>query len=100
MDFHTKVVGVTFENRQRYIRRMSEGEYVTLERDPMNPYDPNAIKVVNKAGYQIGYISRELAEKIAYRMDSGVRYTTGVIGITGNNPGERLGVNLLVHCDD
>ena len=98
MEFHTKVAGVTFDNRQRIIRRMSVGEIVSLVRDPYNPYDSNAIKVINSNGDQIGFISRELASSLAYQMDSGVKYNATVCGITGTNPGENIGVNLLIKC--
>ena len=95
-EFNTKVVGVTFEGRQRYIRRMSVGEDVTLERDPSNIHDKNAIKVINKGGYQIGFISRDLAEKMAPNMDNGIKYKAEVSAITGTNPGDNFGVNLLI----
>ena len=99
MEFYTKVVGVTFDNRQRYIRRTAVGEAVTLERDRYNQYDSNAIKVINAAGNQIGHISRELASTMAPRMDNGVIYCATVTSITGINPGENLGVNLLIKCE-
>lgn len=99
MEFYTKVVGVTFDNRQRHIRRMSVGDTVKLEREPNNQYDSNAIKVINSDGYQIGHISRELACNMAPRMDSGVIYNATVTAITGTNPGENLGVNLVINCE-
>lgn len=99
MEFYTKVVGVTFDNRQRHIRRTSEGERVTLEREPGNLYDSNAIKVMNEAGNQIGHISKDLASSMAPRMDAGVVYHAKVTAITGTNPGENLGVNLLIECE-
>lgn len=95
-EFYTKVVGVTFEGRQRYIRRMSVGEAVTLERDPSNIHDKNAIKVINKSGNQIGFIAKDLAKKMAANMDNGVKYKAEVSAITGTNPGDNFGVNLLI----
>ena len=96
MELDTKVAGVTFDNRQRYIRRMSVGETVSLVREPNNPYDRNAICVINANGDQIGFISKELASTMAPQMDAGVNYHATVCGITGNNPGENIGVNLLI----
>lgn len=96
MEFYTKVAGVTFDNRQRLIRRMSVGENISLVRDPNNPYDKNAIKVINSNGEQIGFISKELASTMAIRMDAGVIYSATVSQITGMNPGENLGVNLHI----
>ena len=91
----THIVGVTFENRQEIIEELRMGENLVLERDSSNPYDKNAIKVsvfenenvrywkstdfemqvfdtqsvqsVTKSlkKIQIGFINRELANKIA-----------------------------------
>ena len=96
MEFYTKVAGVTFDNRQRLIRRMSVGERVSLVRDPANPYDKNAIMVINSNGEQIGFISKELASTMAINMDSGVNFVATVSNITGMNPGENIGVNLHI----
>ena len=96
MEFYTKVAGVTFDNRQRLIRRMSVGDTVSLVRDPCNPYDSNAIKVINTNGDQIGFISKELASTMAINMDSGVNFVATVSNITGMNPGENIGVNLHI----
>lgn len=96
LEFYTKVVGVTFEGRQRNIRYTSVGDRLTLARDKNNPFDCNAIKVFNSAGADLGFISKELAEKMAPQMDMGVIYTATVTSITGTNPGENMGVNILV----
>ncbi|MEP5610908.1 MAG: HIRAN domain-containing protein [Cyclobacteriaceae bacterium] len=32
--------------------------------EPTNAYDKNAVKVLSKLGNQIGYLNRELAEKV------------------------------------
>lgn len=65
----TKVVGVTFENRQEVIAKLQMGDRVWLEREPFNAYDVNAIKVTRNNGEQIGYISRHLARSLAPLMD-------------------------------
>lgn len=96
MEFHTKVVGVTFEGRQRYVRQTREGERLKLERDRYNEYDRNAIKVINSSGNTLGFISKELASDMAPQMDRGIIYTATVSNITGLNPGENMGVNILV----
>jgi hypothetical protein len=65
----TKVVGVTFENRQEVVAKLQMGDRVWLEREPANPYDFNAIKVSRNNGEQIGYINRHLATSLAPIMD-------------------------------
>lgn len=65
----TSVAGVTFDGRQELIKKLNIGEPIRLIRETNNPYDFNAIKVVTEKGAHIGYINRELAEKIAPIMD-------------------------------
>lgn len=95
-EFYTKVAGVTFDGRQRYIRQMRVGENIILEREPYNTYDKNAIKVINANGNQIGFIGKELAAQLAPKMDNGMRYTAVCTAITGNNPGDNCGVNIKI----
>ena len=35
-----------------------------LSKNPTNAYDVNAVKVLSKSGHQIGYLNRDLAEKV------------------------------------
>jgi len=81
--FNTKVVGVTFEGRQEIIRRLTAGDALTLERQPANPVDPHAVRVLTRAGEQVGYLSARVAARLAPSMDSGTRYTATVSQITG-----------------
>jgi SWI/SNF-related matrix-associated actin-dependent regulator of chromatin subfamily A3 len=45
------------------------GEYVTLVREPNNPYDRNAIRVDNMSGEKVGHIKRQQASILAPIMD-------------------------------
>lgn len=65
----TRVVGVTFDNRQEVIARLSEGERVSLIREPDNAFDPDAVKVVRWDHKQIGYLDREVVKILAPKMD-------------------------------
>jgi len=67
----TRVVGVTFEGRQSVIVRLTYGNKLYLVREPDNPHDSNAIKVVwEKTGEQVGYINKNLAKDIAHIIDN------------------------------
>ena len=91
----TKAVGVTKGNRQETIERLSSGDMLELEREPDNPYDENAIKVLDLDD-DIGYLSRELAAEIAPIMDSYNQMVTAeVTNITGQDK-DTLGVNILI----
>lgn len=75
VDVLTKVVGATKNNDegvniQNILPELEDGSKLNFAREPNNPYDTNAIKVI--CDYQhIGYIKAELAEEIAPIMDSG-----------------------------
>ena len=80
----TRVVGVSFDNRQEVIARLQMGDRIWLERELENPHDPNAIKVSRSNGDQIGYINRHLAASLApffdaygYPVKGKVRFITG-----------------------
>lgn len=60
---NTKIVGVRF-----YSGYASAGERVTLQREPYNQYDQNAIKVLSVMGAQIGHIPRIVASHLAKYM--------------------------------
>ncbi|KAI9727211.1 MAG: hypothetical protein M1834_008471 [Cirrosporium novae-zelandiae] len=70
----TKIVGV------RYYRGYATvGEFVIIRREPANPYDSNAIQVLNVQMVQIGHIPRTVAAKLASYMDSKDLLVEGVI---------------------
>ncbi len=83
-EIETKVVGVTFENRQSVIRQMRAGERVYLCREPDNPHDRNAIRVERQTGEQVGYIARHEAAALALAFDAYGRPIAAVVtAITG-----------------
>lgn len=90
----TRVVGVTYENRQAVIALLTEGERVSLIREPDNPFDPNAVKVVRWDRQQIGFLDRELAKILAPRMDFYRRPIKATVKRLngGCYPGSSLGV--------
>jgi hypothetical protein len=45
---------------------------VHLAREPHNPYDNNAIAVLNQAGEKIGHVPRLLAAELAGPLDAGI----------------------------
>jgi hypothetical protein len=93
----TKIVGVSFENRQEVVARLQVGDRIWLEREPNNPFDRNAIMVCCNNGDQVGYLSAKLAASIAYLFD---RYGKPVHGkvhlLTGSSfDNYSLGVIIL-----
>ena len=68
----TKVVGVSKDNangtsRQEIIRaEVVEEDLLGLALEPGNEFDSNAVKVLSKNGNQIGYLSKEVAERMRF----------------------------------
>ena len=94
-DFITKLVGVTFDNRQENIKKIRAGETILLIREPNNPYDENAIAVSTRSGLSLGHIKRELAYELAPRLDRLGRPLEGkVLAVTGGDGGRSFGVNI------
>ena len=91
----TKVVGVTYEGRQSVIANMSEFDELDLVRNRNNGRDKNAIAVFYEDD-QIGFLCRELAEKLAPLMDDGNEFSCEVSEITGGGSGLSYGVNIEI----
>jgi len=93
---HTKVTGVTFENRQDIIKDIKKDDDLQFEREPSNPFDANAVKVMWKDKC-IGYISRDFAKDITLRLKQGYEYEIKVSEITGGTKDKPTrGVNILM----
>lgn len=60
------------------------GEYVSLVREPRNPYDINAIRVDNLRGEKVGHIKATMAKSLAPIMDNGNVHLEGTIPRAGN----------------
>ena len=92
--FHSKIAGVTFNGRQAVVQKLRTGERLSLIRERANPHDRNAIAVYSRA-QQVGYIKRELAAKLAPKIDQGAEYRCTVAAVTGGNS-HNYGVNILL----
>ena len=63
--------GADGELRQRQIKRMRDGEPVSLIREPDNRYDRSAIAVYHRSGQQLGYLKESRARHLAAGLDAG-----------------------------
>ena len=61
-----------------YCHKVNKNEMVSLEREPHNAYDVNAIRVLNAARIQVGHIKRELARPLAFILDGGYARLEGL----------------------
>lgn len=96
--FYSRVVGVTRGNRQAVIRKCRKREQLQLIREPDNSADKNAVIVARASGEQLGYLSRDLAEEIAPRLDKGWRVDCSIANITGGGwfSSKARGVNIQI----
>jgi len=81
MQFETILRGVHFRplSAKEVVNHLQAGTRLTLEREPGNPHDENAIRVVEpESGEFIGYVAKENAAEIAPLMDSGTAFEATV----------------------
>jgi hypothetical protein len=91
--FYSKIAGVTRKNsdgtsRQALLAKCEEGEVLRLVREPDNPHDSNAVKVLTVAGEQLGYITATAAETVAREMDRGHQVRALITDLTGGTADE------------
>jgi single-stranded-DNA-specific exonuclease len=93
----TRLAGVSFHDRQGIIAKLRVGDQVMLLREPENPHDPNAIKVVNGAGNVIGYLPSVMAAAVALLLDQhGVPWPAQVAAINDCGlAGANVGVEVV-----
>lgn len=60
----TRIVGVSFGNRQESIAKVKTNDLVWLEMDIDNPFDKNAILVTRGNGEELGFLNRFLAANL------------------------------------
>ncbi len=80
------VMGIRYEERRKKLSRDANiGDILTLERDPKNHYDINAIKLMFKNN-QLGFIPRDAAKILATEMDLNERkFQARIIHKTAQN---------------
>jgi len=93
-EFFTKLVGVTFDNRQDLLSQVSDGDAVELHREQENPHDPFAVAVYWQ-GEHLGYLKSRLARSLAPALEQGACYNAYITQITGRSKNS-LGANLCV----
>lgn len=87
-----RAAGTTFENRQErlaFLRQFRpEDLSVTLEREPKNRHDGNAIQIVVhikpiRRRTVVGYVPRALANELSRVIDKGIQVKASLIQIIG-----------------
>lgn len=89
MNFLSPLMGVNFRGAEirELVKALPIGTTFTLERDPENQYDANAIKVIYSAedeDHFVGFVAKEVAEELAPLLDSGYTATATIIDFLGD----------------
>lgn len=98
MAIKTKIVGVTFGNRQNVIGALDAGETLHL-RDMADDRFPEAIGVFTSYGEQCGSIKSELATSIRKQYSDFEQLDVTVLQVTGGNDGMSFGCNIEIDGD-
>jgi len=92
------VVAITFfKPSLEFWTSLKDGVELTLEREPTNPRDKNAVKVIYN-GFHFGYIEKDVAVVLSALMDEGRKTTatiTRVFGTPTDRPHIELEINVV-----
>ena len=62
-----KVAGVSFHKQK--VEALSEGDILTLQKDPNNKYDSNAIKILNNKEEMVGFVPKDFNSAIIKKFE-------------------------------
>ncbi|KAJ4845681.1 hypothetical protein Tsubulata_003573 [Turnera subulata] len=101
----TYMVGFVLANivgLKYYSGRITGRELVGLVREPLNPYDGNAIKVLNTLSVQVGHIERSVAAVLSPLIDSHRVTVEGIVPNSGAKNKFRIScqVHLFARLED
>jgi hypothetical protein len=91
-----QVQGIPYEGRQLITANVQKGDSLTLEPEPENRYDRNAVKVLHN-GRQIGYIPRDKARILAPELRLGRGFQVSITHIdqpTQEYPYHQIGITI------
>lgn len=99
VQYHSKIVGTTFENRQDILAHLEGNESLRVRREPENQYDPRAVVVdvdIKGKWYPVGYIAKYRNKDIAEALDAGREVEIRISEVTGGDKGKNLGMNICL----
>ena len=99
VNYHSKIVGTTFENRQDILAHLEGNEDLRVRREPENQYDPRAVAVdvdIKGKWYPVGYIAKDKNKDIAEALDAGRDVEIKISEVTGGDKGKNLGMNICL----
>ena len=94
----TKLSGVTFKDAQENINKFG-GPGVCdydLVREPDNPHDPDAIKVLLFSHFFLGYVPKHIAKFLAPLMDEGRNFAAEFHGLNKSAMHKTVGLTVRI----
>ncbi len=95
--FYTRIVGEDYHiKNEEYLSVLKENDPVYAVWDYKNPYDENAIAILDKNGQHIGYLKKEIAQILSPKLKKNL-YLQGKIHkiFPQNRPNERIFIEVL-----
>lgn len=92
--YHSKIAGVTYDNRQLYVSKLKPGQYLQVIRERFNSYDRNAV-ALSDGEHTLGHLKQEMASLAASALDAGRTVNVKVVEVTGGG-NYNYGVNIQV----
>lgn len=98
LPLHTKIVGVTFDNRQDYIKASKIDDAITIKHAPLEKYPEASIVINNRTGKTLGSIKSELAEQLFSTFGGGFVLIGNITDITGGTDDKNnVGCNIVIN---
>ena len=96
--FPSKIVGVSFNNRQINLKDVIEGKELFFKHEKGNPHDEYAILVYadSEMTRELGHLNRKMAKKVCQRISMGVKQQIFATARTGEDYSKRFGLNIRV----
>ena len=96
LPLYTKVVGVTFENRQEHLINSKKNNELIIKHTPTSEH-PNSMVVINKSIDKVlGYIKSELAKDLINKYGELCTFKGTIKEITGGEKNNNYGCNISI----
>lgn len=94
------LAGSQFHTLPEVVSHIRIGDTLTLQRDPTNPHDSNAIQVLWQ-GHMLGFVPRRENKAVARAMDRGAPLVARVVALRPDeSPWRRLRFEISVRLSD
>ena len=79
---------------------LNAGERLSLELEPTNEFDKNAVKIIYQNNDHIGYLPRYYSESVTEYLKEGAKYECGVVEVNKDrNCHECIKIKLELYID-